>query len=207
LEEFFRAIGDPWLWPSAVGAALEKLETPDGFHSPAPAVFVHKSASIDPSAEIVGPALVGAASKIGHCALLRENCLIACGCSIGSCCELKNVIAFDGSKAAHLNYVGDSVLGNGSHLGAGAVLSNLRLDGRPVRIHLPSGPVQTALRKFGALVGDGAQVGCNAVLQPGTVVGSGAMVHPAMAFGGYLPDGAVAKNIWTSGAAEMHSTS
>lgn len=99
----------------------------------------------------------------------------------------------DGVKVAHLNYAGDSVLGSGSHLGAGAVLSNLRLDGNPVRIHLPSELISTGLRKLGALVGEGAQIGCNAVLLPGTVVGAGALVYPAIAFGGYLPHGAAAK--------------
>jgi NDP-sugar pyrophosphorylase family protein len=93
---------------------------------------------------------------------------------------------------AHLNYVGDSVLGVGAHLGAGAVLSNLRLDGQSVRIQLPAGPRDTGMRKLGAFLADGAQVGCNAVLQPGTVLGRGAIVWPCLAYGGFLPAGAVA---------------
>ena len=192
LGDFFLAAGEPWLWPSAVAAALDNIRVPKGFHSPAPGVFIHESASISQSASIVGPALLGAESKIGHCALLRGNCIVGSGCAIGSCCELKNCILFDGAKAAHLNYIGDSLLGPDSHLGAGAVLSNLRLDGKPVRIHLPTESVSTGLRKLGAMLGAGSQVGCNAVLQPGTILGRGAMVYPTVAFGGYLADCAVA---------------
>jgi NDP-sugar pyrophosphorylase family protein len=192
-EKFFLAVGEPWLWPSAIAAALENFKAPSGFNSPAPGVFIHESASISKSAAIVGPALVGRESKVGHCAILRENCIIGSECAVGSCCELKNCLLLDGAKAAHMNYIGDSVLGIGSHLGAGAVLSNLRLDGRPVRVHLQSGSVATGLRKFGALLGDGAQVGCNSVLQPGTVIGRNAVVYPTVAFGGNLPEGAAAR--------------
>ncbi|MDR0678669.1 MAG: hypothetical protein LBF24_00210 [Puniceicoccales bacterium] len=164
-----------WLWPSHIAEALDTvMGRGKDFFSPAKGIVIHHSATVGPSAFLRPPLLLGA------------------NCTVGGGCEVKGSILMDGATVAHLSYVGDSVLGNGSHLGAGAVLSNLRLDGQPVRIQLPMGPQQTDLRKLGAFLGDGAQVGCNAVLQPGTVLGHGALVHPCLAFGGFLPDGAVA---------------
>ena len=115
-------------------------------------------------------------------------------CVLGNACEFKNALLMDEVKVPHFSYVGDSILGNDVRLGAGAVLSNLRLDGQHIRIKLPDGTrVETGLRKIGAILGDGAQVGCSAVLQPGTILDKEALVLPTVAFGGYLGPKAVAR--------------
>ena len=113
-------------------------------------------------------------------------------CILGNSCEYKNCLLMDRVETAHFNYVGDSVLGSNAHLGAGAVLSNLRLNKDEIRVTISGGRVATGRRKLGALLGEGAQVGCNAVLQPGTILGKGSMVLPAVAFGGSLPENAIA---------------
>ncbi|MDR0339979.1 MAG: hypothetical protein LBH53_00195 [Puniceicoccales bacterium] len=175
-QEFFEGLPF-WLWPSHIEEALNTVTAKSAgrdFFSPAKGIVVHHSAMVGPSSFLRPPILLGA------------------NCVVGSSCEVKGSILMDGATVAHLNYVGDSVLGSASHLGAGAVLSNLRLDGQSARIQLPSGPQHTDLRKLGAFLGDGAQVGCNSVLQPGTVLGRGASVHPCLAFGDFLPADAVA---------------
>jgi NDP-sugar pyrophosphorylase family protein len=115
------------------------------------------------------------------------------GCVLGNASEFKNCLLMDGVQAPHYNYVGDSVLGNKAHLGAGAICSNLRLDQKPVVVHLPTGSVDTGLKKFGAIVGDAAEVGCNAVLNPGTLLGPRSLVMPSIAFGGVLPPATIAR--------------
>jgi NDP-sugar pyrophosphorylase family protein len=112
---------------------------------------------------------------------------------LGNSSEFKNCLLLDGVQAPHFNYVGDSILGNGAHLAAGAICSNLRLDQAEVVVRLPDRTVSTGLRKFGAVLGDKAEVGCNAVLNPGTLLGPRSLVMPAMAFGGYLPAGHIAR--------------
>jgi bifunctional N-acetylglucosamine-1-phosphate-uridyltransferase/glucosamine-1-phosphate-acetyltransferase GlmU-like protein len=112
---------------------------------------------------------------------------------LGNSCEFKNSLLLDGVQVPHFSYVGDSILGNGSHLGAGVILSNLRLDQQPITVRLPDAVVETGLRKFGAILGDQAEVGCNAVLQPGTIMGKRALVMPTVAFGGYLPAATIAR--------------
>ena len=112
---------------------------------------------------------------------------------LGNASEFKNCLLLDGAQVPHFSYVGDSVLGNGAHLGAGAICSNLRLDGRPVSVRLPSGDVDTGLRKFGAILGDHAEVGCNAVLNPGSLLGKRSLVAPAVSFSGWLPPATIAR--------------
>jgi NDP-sugar pyrophosphorylase family protein len=126
-------------------------------------------------------------------AFIRGNVIAGRGCVLGNSSEFKNCLLMDGVQAAHFNYVGDSVLGNRSHLGAGAICSNLRLDQREVFVHLASGPVGTGLKKFGAVLGDDAEVGCNAVLNPGALLGKKSLVMPAVAFGGVLAASMIAR--------------
>ena len=123
----------------------------------------------------------------------RGNVIVGEGCVLGNSCEYKNCLLLDGVQTPHFNYVGDSILGNGAHLGAGVICSNLRLDQGEVTVKLPSGTVGTGLQKFGAILGDKAEVGCNAVLNPGTLLGPRALVMPCTAFGGYLPAGMIAR--------------
>jgi NDP-sugar pyrophosphorylase family protein len=193
-SEFFPDDLPPWLWLGRTGETLANFSggADEDFAMPGNGIFIHRTAQVAPTASILGPAYIGPHCQIGHGSLLRGNVFLGADVTVGSGCEIKNSLLLDGVRAAHFNYVGDSILGMGSHLGAGAVLANLRLDGRPVKVHLPGNSVATGLRKLGSLLGDGAQVGCNAVLQPGTVLGRGACVHPCLAFGGYLPDNSTA---------------
>ena len=124
---------------------------------------------------------------------LQRIVIVGAGAVLGNACEFKHCLLLDGVQAPHFNYVGDSILGERAHLGAGVICSNLRLDQQEVTVRLPEGVVATGLRKFGAVLGDEAEVGCNAVLNPGTILGKRALVMPATAFGGYLPAATIAR--------------
>jgi NDP-sugar pyrophosphorylase family protein len=156
-------------------------------------VFIHASVKLPAYATLIGPAYIGPKTDIRPGAFIRGNVIAGEGCVLGNACEFKNCLLLDNVQAPHFNYVGDSILGNGAHLGAGAICSNLRLDQKPVVLHLPHETVATGLKKFGAILGDGAEVGCNTVLQPGTLLGRRALVAPSIAFGGYLPAATIAK--------------
>jgi NDP-sugar pyrophosphorylase family protein len=128
---------------------------------------------------------------------VRGNVIVGEGCVLGNACEYKNCLLMDGVATPHYNYVGDSILGNRAHLGAGVICSNYRLDHREVLVREGETLHQTGLRKFGAILGDAAEVGCNAVLNPGTLLGPRALVMPSMAFGGCLPAGHIARVRYT----------
>lgn len=142
---------------------------------------------------IVGPAIIGRNCRIRHNAYIRENVLVGDGCTVGNACEVKNALLFNGAEVPHFNYVGDSVLGHRAHLGAGAAISNLKLSRDNVWVEMDGRCIDTGLRKFGALIGDGAEVGCNAVLNPGSVIGRGALVYPGISWRGILPANMIAK--------------
>src|ERR1019366_6133496 len=127
-------------------------------------------------------------------AYIRENVILGHDCVVGNASELKNALLFNGAQAPHYNYVGDSILGHLAHLGAGVKLSNLKLLPGNVTVEVDGVPTDTGLRKFGALLGDGAEVGCNAVLNPGSILGRGAMVYPNVFWRGILPANMIAKN-------------
>jgi NDP-sugar pyrophosphorylase family protein len=146
-----------------------------------------------PTATLSGPAWIGANTEIRPGAFIRGNVIVGEGCVLGNSCEFKNCLLMDNVQVPHFSYVGDSILGNGVHLGAGAILSNFRLDQQPIVLRLPGLTIETGLRKFGAILGDRAEIGCNAVLQPGTILGPRALVMPATAFGGWLPPAMIAK--------------
>ena len=155
-------------------------------------VWVHRSATVVPTAVLVGPVIVGLGSFVGHSAFVRNGVLIGANCTVGTCVEIKNSIVFDNVDLAHFNYVGDSILGFGSHLGGGAITSNLRLDERNVIIR-SSVSVDTGLTKVGAMVGDHVQVGCNVVLNPGTVLGRNCVVYPLVSVKGIIEQRTVLK--------------
>ncbi|MBU6410383.1 MAG: UDP-N-acetylglucosamine diphosphorylase, partial [Verrucomicrobia bacterium] len=132
--------------------------------------------------------------RIRHNAYIRENVIVGNDCVIGNSCELKNSMLFNGAQVPHFNYVGDSILGSGAHLGAGVKLSNYKLFAGNITVEVEGAPLDTGLRKFGALIGDGAEIGCNAVLNPGSVVGRGAVIYPNVFWRGTLPARSIAKN-------------
>lgn len=192
-------VGDvaPWEWLKRIGTALAGLSAPvavpvpPGVHLEG-AVWLHPSVKLPAHATIQGPAWIGAHTEIRPGAYIRGNVIIGEKCVVGNSCEFKNSVLLDGVQVPHFSYVGDSILGNRSHLGAGVICSNLRLDQQPVVVHTPAGDFATGLRKFGAILGDAAEVGCNSVLQPGTLLGKRALVFPLTPFGGYLPAATIA---------------
>ncbi len=150
-------------------------------------VWIAHSASIAPSATITGPCIIGAQTQVRPGAFLRGNILVGEGCVIGNSTELKNVIIFDNVQVPHYNYVGDSVLGYKSHMGAGAITSNVKSDKTLVVVHGPEGGIETGLKKFGAILSDFVEVGCNSVLNPGTVIGTESNVYPLSCVRGFIP--------------------
>lgn len=157
-------------------------------------VFVGENTVIEPGAMIKGPAWIGANCEIRHGCYVRENVIVGDGAVLGNSCEFKNCVLFDGAQVPHFNYVGDSVLGHKAHLGAGAILSNVRLDHGEILVETPGGQrVPTGLRKFGAILGDHAEVGCNAVLNPGSVLGRRAVIYPGAQWRGVLPADSITK--------------
>ena len=155
-------------------------------------VWVHKSARVVETAVLVGPVIVGPNSFVGHSAFVRNGVMIGANCTVGTSVEIKNSIVFDNVDLAHFNYVGDSILGYGSHLGGGAITSNYRLDERNVIIR-GAESLDTGLVKVGAMIGDNVQVGCNVVLNPGTVLGRGCVVYPLVSVKGVVAPSSVVK--------------
>ena len=157
-------------------------------------VFIGEGTVVEDGTMIKGPAIIGRNCQIRHNAYIREQVLIGDGCVVGNSCELKNALLFNGCQVAHFNYVGDSILGYKAHLGAGVILSNYKAFPGNVTVELDGVPFDTGLRKFGALLGDGCDIGCNAVLNPGSIIGRSAVIYPGVNWRGILPANMIAKN-------------
>jgi UDP-N-acetylglucosamine diphosphorylase / glucose-1-phosphate thymidylyltransferase / UDP-N-acetylgalactosamine diphosphorylase / glucosamine-1-phosphate N-acetyltransferase / galactosamine-1-phosphate N-acetyltransferase len=157
-------------------------------------VQVGEGTVIEDGAMIRGPAIIGRNCRIRHNAYLRGDVLVGDDCVVGNASELKNVLLFNRAQVPHLSYVGDSILGYHAHLGAGVKVSNLKLDGSNVVLEFEGRRIDTGLRKFGALVGDRSDIGCNTVLNPGSVIGRHAVIYPGVNWRGVLPGGMIAKN-------------
>lgn len=196
----FPADATPWDWLKAIGLALAALDEPTPLANVPVGVqlegrvWLHPSVKLPSHATLIGPAWIGAQTEIRPGAFVRGNVIVGERCVLGNSSEFKNCLLLDRVQAPHFNYVGDSILGNRAHLGAGVICSNLRLDQQPVVIRTESASYETGLKKFGAVLGDEAEVGCNAVLQPGTLLGKRALVMPLTAYGGYLPAATIARN-------------
>ncbi|MCB1226277.1 MAG: UDP-N-acetylglucosamine diphosphorylase [Verrucomicrobiales bacterium] len=150
-------------------------------------VFIGSNTVIEPGAVIKGPTWIGDNCHLRAGCYIRENVIVGDGCVLGNSCEFKNCVLFDDCEVPHFNYVGDSILGHRAHLGAGVILSNVRLDRSEVVIDANGQRIRTGLRKFGAVVGDQAEIGCNSVLNPGTLIGRRSVVYPLTSFSGILP--------------------
>ena len=151
-------------------------------------VFVHKTAKIAESAYIGAPSIICAGAEIRHCAFIRGSAVVGEGSVVGNSVELKNAVLFDSVQVPHFNYVGDSILGYKSHMGAGSVTSNVKSDKTNVCIRTPDGDIATGLRKMGAILGDHVEIGCNSTLNPGTVIGRGSRVYPNSSVRGFIPE-------------------
>ena len=164
----------------------------DDYTETAPQVWVHNSASVAPTAYLGAPCIIGANTEVRHCAFVRGSALVGEGCVVGNSVELKNVILFDKVQVPHYNYVGDSILGYKSHMGAGSITSNVKSDKTLVVIHGET-PMETGQKKVGAMLGDFVEVGCNSVLNPGTVIGRGSQVYPLSCVRGVVPENSIVK--------------
>ena len=156
-------------------------------------VWVHKSAKVFDSAYLGSPCIIGENTEIRHCAFIRGSALVGDNCVIGNSCELKNVIIFDNAEVPHFNYVGDSILGFKAHMGAGSITSNVKSDRTLVVIHGNTN-IETGIKKVGAFLGDYAEIGCNSVLNPGTVIGRHSNVYPLSSVRGVVPANSIYKN-------------
>lgn len=156
-------------------------------------VWIAKSAVVADTASITGPCIIDENAQIRHCAFIRGNAIIGKGAVVGNSCEIKNSLLFDEVEVPHYNYVGDSVLGYKAHLGAGAITSNIKNDKKNVVVKFPLGEIETGLRKLGAVVGDYVQVGCNTVLNPGTVIGRNTRIYPLNSVRGWIDENAIYK--------------
>ncbi len=173
-----------------LGETLDKAE----YDEVAPQVWVHKTAIVAPTAFLGAPCIIGAKTEVRHCAFVRGSALVGEGCVVGNSVELKNVILFDSVQTPHYNYVGDSILGYKSHMGAGSITSNVKSDKTLVIVRGQDESVETGLKKMGAMLGDYVEVGCNSVLNPGTVIGRNSNVYPLSSVRGVVPANSIHKN-------------
>lgn len=157
-------------------------------------IWIAKSAEVFDSAYINGPVIIDENAQVRHCAFIRGNAIIGKNAVVGNSTELKNVILFNRVQVPHYNYVGDSILGYKAHMGAGSITSNVKSDKTLVVAKSEDGCVETGLKKFGAMLGDGVEVGCNSVLNPGTVIGKNASVYPTSSVRGYIPPDSIYKD-------------
>ena len=178
-------------WILEIGKTLSE----DEYDQVAENVWIHKTAKVFESAYIAGPTIIGADTEVRQCAFIRGNALVGSGCVVGNSTELKNVIIFDNVQVPHYNYVGDSILGYKSHMGAGSITSNVKSDKTLVHVKSKENnlDIDTGLKKFGAMLGDYVEVGCNSVLNPGTVIGPHSNIYPLSPVRGYVPANSIYK--------------
>lgn len=167
---------------------------PEKYDNPEEGVWVAKSAKVFPSAYLGSPCIIGENTEVRHGAFVRGSALVGNDCVVGNSVELKNVIIFDNVQVPHYNYVGDSVLGFHSHMGAGSITSNVKSDKTLVVIKSANGPIETGIKKVGAILGDYVEVGCNSVLNPGTVIGQHSNVYPTSCVRGVIPSESIFKS-------------
>ncbi len=186
----------PWQALSGIGSFIKQMGPTlpaDEYEQKGENVWIHKSAVIFPNNYIAGPCIIGPKTEVRPGAFIRGNALVGSGCVVGNSTELKNVILFDSVQVPHYNYVGDSILGYKSHMGAGSITSNVKSDKTLVTVRVGGERIETGLKKFGAMLGDGVEVGCGTVLNPGTVVGPESRIYPLSMVRGFVPKGSLYK--------------
>ena len=174
----------------ALGPTLPAEE----YDNPCEGVWIAKDATVFPSAYIGAPCIIDHEAEIRHCAFIRGSAIVGKKAVVGNSCELKNVILFDNVQTPHYNYVGDSVLGYKAHMGAGSITSNIKSDKTNVAVKDPAGTIETGRRKIGAILGDNVEVGCNSVLNPGTIVGRNSNIYPTSCVRGVIPPNPIYKD-------------
>ena len=187
----------PWEALSLIGETILKIGASlpeDEFDHPRADIWIATDAVVFDSACIIGPCIIDHGTEIRHCAFIRGNALIGRNCVVGNSVELKNVILFDNVQTPHYNYVGDSILGYKAHMGAGSITSNVKRDKTLVAVRFGDECIETGRKKFGAILGDHAEIGCNSVLNPGTVIGRHSNVYPVSCVRGVVPEYSIYKN-------------
>ena len=195
LKDLLNSFSYPWEILPEIGEYIGKIKEKglDGFTEISKGVWVGENVKIYPTATVEAPAVIGSGCEIRPGAYVRGNVITGRNCVLGNSSEFKNCVLLDGVQAPHYNYVGDSILGNKAHLGAGSICSNLKSDGKPVVIHGAKN-YPTNLRKVGAILGDKADVGCSCVLNPGTVIGKNTSVYPNTTLRGVYPENCIIKS-------------
>lgn len=189
-KDLFEGVTYPWEVLPKISSFILKLGASlpeEEYEKRGENVWVARSAKVAPTAFIGGPAIIGKDAEVRHCAFIRGNAIVGEGAVVGNSTELKNVVLFNKVQVPHYNYVGDSILGYKSHMGAGSITSNVKSDKKLVVVHTGEGNIETGLKKFGAMLGDCVEVGCNSVLNPGTVLGPNVNVYPTSSVRGYVP--------------------
>lgn len=195
--DYLKQFTYPWEGLSGIKdmiIALGKTLDPNDYKEVEPQVWIHKTAKVFPSSYIASPCIIGANTEIRHCAFIRGSALVGDNCVIGNSVELKNVIIFDNAQVPHYNYVGDSILGYFAHMGAGSITSNVKGNKMLVEVHTKDGNIETGLKKFGAILADHAEIGCNAVLNPGTIIGRNSRIYPTSCVRGVVEEDMIYKN-------------
>ena len=186
----------PWEALPEIGAfilELGKSLSEEEYEKRGENLWIACSAKVAPTASITGPCIIGKNTEVRHCAFIRGNALVGDGAVVGNSTELKNVILFNKVQVPHYNYVGDSILGYKSHMGAGSITSNVKSDKLLVKVHTPEGDIETGIKKFGAMIGDEVEVGCGSVLNPGTVIGRNSNIYPLSSVRGVVPANSIYK--------------
>lgn len=195
--DLFEGLDYPWQALPKIGDFIKKLGPSlpkEEYDQIGEDVWIAKSAAVFSSAYVHGPAIIGKEAEVRHCAFIRGNAIVGEGAVVGNSTELKNVVLFNKVQVPHYNYVGDSILGYKAHMGAGSITSNVKADKQLVKVHTGSEHIETGLKKFGAMLGDNVEVGCNAVLNPGTVIGRESNVYPTSMVRGVVPAKSIFKN-------------
>lgn len=195
-KDIFNGVTYPWeVLPKISSFILELGATlsEDEYEKRGENVWVAKSAKVAPTAFINGPAIIGKDAEVRHCAFIRGNAIVGEGAVVGNSTELKNVILFNKVQVPQYNYVGDSVLGYKSHMGAGSITSNVKSDKKLVVVKAGEEKIETGMKKFGAMLGDEVEVGCGSVLNPGTVVGNHSNIYPLSSVRGFVPANSIYK--------------
>lgn len=195
-KDIFNGVTYPWeVLPKISNFILELGATlsEDEYEKRGENVWVAKSAKVAPTAFINGPVIIGKDAEVRHCAFIRGNAIVGEGAVVGNSTELKNVILFNKVQVPHYNYVGDSVLGYKSHMGAGSITSNVKSDKKLVVVKAGEEKIETGMKKFGAMLGDEVEVGCGSVLNPGTVVGNHSNIYPLSSVRGFVPANSIYK--------------
>lgn len=196
-KDLFEGLIYPWEALAKISDFIKELGPkldPEKFEQHGEHIWVAKSANVAPTAFLNGPLIIDEDAEIRHCAFIRGSAIVGKGSVVGNSTELKNVVIFNSVQVPHYNYVGDSVLGYKSHMGAGSITSNVKSDKTLVEVKDGEGKVETGLKKFGAMLGDYVEVGCNSVLNPGTVIGRHSNIYPLSSVRGVVPANSIYKN-------------